>query len=58
MFSSPNPKIPAVPIVLAPLFCACLIILAVVGIVFPPAITIITTSPLIKSILSSSMYSG
>ena len=40
MFSSPNPKIPAVPIVLAPFSWACFIISAAVGIVFPPAITI------------------
>lgn len=43
--SSPNPNIPAVLIVLAPLSCACLMILAAIGIVFPPAICIATTSP-------------
>ena len=58
IFSFPSPNIPAVPIVFAPFLRACLIIFDAVGIVSPPAITIITTSPLIKSKLSSSMYSG
>ena len=47
IFSSPNPNIPAVPIVLAPILCACLTICEAVEIVFPPAITMIMTSPLI-----------
>ena len=55
--SSPIPNIPAVPNVLEPFSCAFLIIFAAVGIVFPPAISITTTSPVIKSRLSSEMSS-
>ena len=51
--SSPIPNIPAVPKVLEPFSCAFLIIFAAVGTVFPPAISITTTSPVIKSKLSS-----